>query len=289
MRALLAFFVLWTLATWMSVSSFDPTAVGASENRAEPVLLIRPEVAHVLALGFDAFVADLYWVGALHYFGEPKNQRVCYSQLAGYLEIVNSLAPGFESAYRFGGLSLPCPCADGWKNVAEAIAVLRRGAARFPSNWHFRLLLAYDLSAYQKQYEEAGRILFEAARIPGAPSYLGRLATRMFSQVDDYETAGQVARQLYEETADPLEREALLHRIRQLNVARELATLQRAVTEFHARTGRLPSALDELVRAGALSSIPEEALGGSWEYDPATGRVRSTALTDALRLFERHP
>lgn len=288
MRALLAFLVLWALATWLNVSGLNPAELGASERRSDPVLLLRPEVARVLALGFDAFAADLYWVGALHYFAEPKNQRVCYAQLSSYIELVNGLAPDFESAYRFGGLALPCESGGSWKNIPEAVAVLRRGAARFPRNWFFRMLLAYDLSAYQKQYKEAGRVLLEAARIPGAPTYFGRLATRMFSQVDDYDTAEQIARQLYESATDPLERDALSHRIRQLTVARELAALQRAVAEFRARTGKAPEALDDLVRIGVLTSIPEEALGGSWEYDPTTGKVRSTGLVDPLRLFERH-
>lgn len=289
MRALITFFLLWALATWLNVSSFDPARIRAAERRDETVLLPRPEVAHVLALGFDAFVADMFWVGALHYYGEPKNQRVCYSQLGSYIQLVNSLAPEFESAYRFGGLSLPCPSLDGWKNVPDAIAVLRRGAERFPASWFFRLLLAYDLSAYQRQYAEAGKLLLEAARIPGAPSYLGRLATRMFSQVEDYETAELIARQLFEDTTDPDERRALDRRIRELAVARDLAALAQAVTEFHSRVGRFPNALDELVRVGVLSSIPDEALGGSWEYDPAKGTVRSTGLVDPLRLFERHP
>jgi tetratricopeptide (TPR) repeat protein len=287
MRALLAFLSLWTVATWLNVCGFDPASFRTPERRADPVLLLRPAVARALALGFDAFAADLYWVGALHYAGEPKNQRVCYAQLANYIDLVNALAPDFESAYRFGGLSLPCPSAEGWRNIPEAVTVLRRGVERFPNNWFFRLLLAYDLSAYQKRYPEAGSILIEAAKIPGAPPYLGRLATRMFSQVDDFETAAQIARQLYESTADPKEREALLHRIRLLDVARELAILQQAVTEFRAHTGRLPSEIEELVRLGVLSAIPKDSLGGSWQYDSTTGKVRSTALTDSLRLFER--
>lgn len=86
---------------------------------------------------------------------------------------------------------------------------------------------------------------------------------------------------------DPAERQALARRAQELAAARGLAILRRAVAEFRARTGKAPESLDELVRTRVLGSIPDEVLGGSWEYNPTTGTVRSTGLSESLHLFER--
>lgn len=49
--------------------------------------------------------------------------------------------------------------------------------------------------------------------------------------------------------------------------ARGLADLVDAVGRYQARTGRMPAVLNDLVRAGLMSQLPEDPLGMGYELD----------------------
>lgn len=280
----LVFASAWLLGVAWNIGAFDREE--ARRKRWEPdiVALPRAEVLKPLVLGFDAVVADLYWVGAVHYFGERKNQRVCYGELANYIKLVNALAPDFKSAYRFGGMAIPCNRGDRWLNVEQACDVLERGLERFPDEWFFRLMLAYDYAAYLGRFREAGDQLRRAALQPGAPKYLASLATRMYATQGDLEGATLIAQEILRNTRDDEVREAMERRINEIAVERQLKALADAVRRFREIRGRFPASLPQLVQDGIVERIPEEAMGGEFLYDAHRGEVRSSSLRKRLEI-----
>ena len=65
--------------------------------------------------------------------------------------------------------------------------------------------------------------------------------------------------------------------IRELRVRSDLSTLEAAVARFREAQGRLPRSLGELVAAGYLRAVPLDPRGQRYDFDPATGAVRSPA------------
>ncbi len=238
-----------------------------------PAPLPRPEVARLTALGFDAFLGDMYWVGALQYFGGQAHRPECYEQLKDYLNLTAALAPDFWGTYRMAGVAVPCNDGKGWHHVGDAAALLRKGIDRFPENWFLRFLLAYDLTLVQ-QFREASAELALAARVAGAPEFYAGLATRLMVKAGDLDAAQEMAESLLGSASDEQLRRTLETRVREIEAHRNLRALESAVATFKAQTGRWPSGLSELVEASLLARIPEPTLAKEWKYDGAKGTVR---------------
>ena len=69
----------------------------------EQSLLVSSSSLKKMSLGYDAFVADIYWIRALQYFTNTKDYYGKAEQLYKYFDIITDLDPKFVNAYRFGG------------------------------------------------------------------------------------------------------------------------------------------------------------------------------------------
>ncbi|MCX5728367.1 MAG: hypothetical protein NTZ28_05950, partial [Nitrospirae bacterium] len=58
-----------------------------------------------------------------------------------------------------------------------------------------------------------------------------------------------------------------------------------AVEAYRTQHHSLPARLTDLVRAGALPSLPQEPFGGDYRLDPKTGSVSSSTHPERLRTF----
>lgn len=281
----LAIFLWATITVWNWIS-FNPRTEALRNYQARFVVLPRPDIARAASLGFRSVTSDLYWIAAVNYFGDQRNELVAYAQLSNYLELVVSLDPDFEYAYLFGGMALPWSIGKGWVNVDEAISLLERGVKRFPNNWRLRFQLAYTYSTYRDRFKDAGDQLAAVALLPGSPDYVGGLATRMYASAGQYETATMIAEQLANSVEDPEIKEALLRRAAETRTVRSVIRLEELVKRFADLRHHFPATLDELVSAGLLSALPVDELGGTFEYNPATGEVESSVLHDRLRIHQ---
>jgi hypothetical protein len=277
--------VLWAVATAWNVGVFDRRAEILRRQEPTFVVLPRPEIVRALSFGFRSVLSDLYWIGAVNYFGDQRNARLGYAELSNYLEIVIGLDPAFESAYAFGGFALPWNTGKQWVNIDPAISLLEKGVQRFPSNWKMRLQLAWLYSSYRNRFKDAGDQLAVAARLAEAPPYLGPLSARMYATTGDYDGALLITEQLINESGDDEVRQALIRRAQEIRTVKDISELEKGVKRFEETQHRLPQSLRELVDVGLLRSVPEESLGGVFLYDPATGKVQSSVLHDRLKVF----
>lgn len=257
----------------------------AGRDDSEVVSLPRPEVAKLLASGFDAFAGDLFWVGALNYYATPKYGRTCWSQLKDYLAISIVLAPDFQSSYRFAGSGIPCGTRAGWKYIDESNALLEKGVERFPQNWFLSLLLANNYTL-KNDYREAAKVLSKAALVPGAPPYFAGLATRFMATSGDLSAATSMAEELLRGTDNEGVRESLERRVSELRLMRDLEHLGAAITAFRHTTGRPPNKLEDLVSAGLLDRIPDPPEAGRWRYDPATGELDTDRPLPHVTIYQ---
>ena len=103
--------------------------------------IARQVAARAMALGFDAVVADYYWLQAVQLVGGTGHVDVESGRKIGKLiDVVTTLDPWVSHPYRFAGL---------WMTESEALVrdanrLLRRGIERHPDEWRHYFYLGFN-------------------------------------------------------------------------------------------------------------------------------------------------
>jgi hypothetical protein len=267
----LAAFVL-TAAARRSLEP-EASARGAVRN---PAWLPSGHVLQTVSCGQRLLLADLYWLKAVQYVGETvlaKAQR--WEALYPLAEIVTDLDPRFGYAYQVAGSNL----AGLAHRYDEADKILKKGMRNLPERWSLPFVHATNKFLFEQQYAEAAHYARRAAEIGKRP-HLALLAANLSALAntdDEYSAAIAFLDQMLAETDTPELQAELLDRRTRIRTFQVLATVERAIAAFRARTGRLPGLLAELVPV-ELAALPADPSGGLLLYDPFTGKVRSSVL-----------
>jgi len=277
--------LLACLAAAAGIALLRPRAERLHPPEVETQLDVPPfpaDLSGPFSFGFRSLVSDAMFLEAIQvYGGRRTNQTLAEGapvdrQLARLLEYATDLDPQFRGAYRFAGYTLPRSTLDG--HVANAIPaeqILKRGVRERPDDWQIAFVLGYIQAFYLGETQQAAENLGKAARIPGAPAYLGFLANRLAVEGGELDAAEQMARTMAEQATEEKTQEEWQARLLDLRMERHIRAIEAAEKRFRDRTGRPATSVAELVRSGDLRSIPEEPHGG--EYLIENGTVRSTA------------
>src|SRR5207248_2422831 len=93
------------VGSYLSVA-FEELAPGRARGGARDLIYLpSSQQARLMSLGFNNVVADYYWVQALQYFTDPTEALNQYKNLGDYLDLVLSIDPDYEYAYKFAGIS----------------------------------------------------------------------------------------------------------------------------------------------------------------------------------------
>lgn len=254
---------------------------GGRPPDARMVYLPDASALRPLVLGYDNVLADLLWFRTVSYFGEHYRGDREYPWLAHLCDIVTDLDPRAEHVYRFAGLVLPWAA----HRVDDALRLLHKGVVNLPESWLLRYHLGMTYYLFLHDAARAAEHLGAAARLPGAPPLVTRLAALLGAQQHGAATTLEFLREMRDQSTSPQVREVLEKSIAEAQTALLLERLDATVATFQARTGRLPASLDELVTAGLLTGVPPDAFGGRWVIDPDTGRVRSSTGRVPLAVY----
>ncbi len=257
----------------------------SANEQHEPPLLPRASLLRVAGRAFLPLLADYYWLAAIQATGKATTEED-YRDIADYAQLITDLDPDFAYIYRFAGVVVPYNRGrETWANTGESTAILEKGVARFPDWVLLRMLLSYNYSVFQRQYLRAAQLLQETAHLPGAPSYLPMLATRLYAQGGSFEAASAIADQFAAKAEDPETRAAFEHRKQEIALERILQEADHAVSSFRERYGRLPKDLREVTASGLLPALPPDPLGGHI-YLGADGRTYSTSQEHRLEVYD---
>ena len=160
-----------------------------SEERL--LYLTNGRVADRLSLSFDSVVSDVYWIRTVQYYAqERKSQRLSgrYELLAPLLELTTTLDPHFAVAYQFGAIFLAEPPPDGAGRLDLAIALLEKGL-RVEPRWQYAEALGFLHYWHSHDLLAAAGEFNRAAKMPGAPKWLGPLTANMLAKGGDREAA----------------------------------------------------------------------------------------------------
>ena len=259
-----------------------PVQDGLESRRAlkepEPDLLYftSPGAVKSLALGYDALLADFYWMRTIQYYGrreEAEKRLVRYKNLPALLDITTTLDPNLMDAYRAGAIFLAEPEPVGAGQPLEALKLLDKGMRAHPQDW----ILPYDKGfihyTFLQDYAAAGKTWLAASELSSAPYWLTGLATMAISKGGSIEIALALWQRQYQESPRRDVRENARNHLLSFQVARDIWTLELLLEKFKAASGVFPRSLQELPRGKANRYSTVDPSGIPYAYDRETGKV----------------
>ncbi len=285
----------------------DRTARAQVED--ETLYLSNGEQVKRLALGYDALLADVYWMRAIQHFGEnaianrgvAESDRTPPALLAPLLDVATTLDPQYIAAYRFGGYFL----AD-YVDEQKAVDLLNKGIRANPHELTLHLDLGF-LYWRSGDCESASAAYAEGGRIPGAAPWVAQMSAVVLAECGKRDFAMRMLKTMYDSTDDPRVREELVSSMKSYQALDEIDFLKDAVGNYVLRFGSRPQSLALLVRTARLSSSgagarirtnasgqPVDPNGEPYIYDPVTGGITTNPDSIVLPKFamrrgERQP
>jgi hypothetical protein len=253
-------------------------ATPARAQRGE-TFVPRPDRARLGSLGFEALVADFYWLLAVQVVGGATEGLGHQAGLLGRLiDVTTTVDPWVDHPYRFAAVWLT----DSEESVRTANRLLERGIAYHPDDWRDRYHLGFNYFFYLEDNDRAADVLEGALGLKGAPSYLGGLVARLRADRDGLETAAAFLVDMARNSEDPYARAGYLKALDEVVTERAARHLDAARTEYWRRHGR------DIERVGDLLAGPHPVLrrlppahphfGADFEWilDPASGQIVSS-------------
>lgn len=230
--------------------------------------LTSGKTARRVVLSFDSLAADVYWMRAIQHYGRDRKapaSRARFELLQPLLDLTTTLDPHFNIAYRFGAIFLSLDPPDGPGRTDQAIALLNKGLAANPSRWQYAHDIGFIYYWYAGDYRQAANWFERASTMPGAPSWIAPLAAVMLAQGGDRQAARRLLMEL-RSASEPYIQRTAERSLAQLDALDAIDVIQSVVERFRAQTGRYPTGLAELIRAGMLRGA-EDPTGVPFAYD----------------------
>ena len=233
------------------------------------------EAASRLALGFDALVADIYWIRAVVYYGGTRLSDAAtkdYSRLYPLLDLVTSLDPHFKVAYRFGAIFLTEAQPHGPARPDQAIELLKRGIESDFGRWEYYYDIGFINYWWLKDYQQAADWFLRGAERPGNALWLKPLAATTLASGASIESSRMLWQQMLNSDV-PYLRSQAEHRIKQLDAMQMIAELTPILQRFINRERRYPRSWQELATVERLPGVPADPTGVPFYFDSSMGYI----------------
>ncbi len=226
--------------------------------------------ARWLSLDHPTLVANLYWLRAVQYIGDPKADARGWEKLFPVLELVTDLDPRHGYAYQVGGNILA-----GAGRIDESNRLLEKGSINVPERYILAFHRGVNAFAYEGDYALAGQWFERAASIPGAPLHMRESVMAMYVKGNQADAAIRFVSHMLDRSDDPDSRKALEAQLQQAYLERAALQIDAALESYRERFKRPPGSVEELKQSGLLAAIPPDPYGGDWVIDEE-GRAHST-------------
>jgi tetratricopeptide (TPR) repeat protein len=260
-------FTALAAVTWLLASRLDPGTVRPYDVGIVP----SAGTLRWLSLGHPTLAANLLWLRAVQYIGDPRADERGWSRLYPLVDTVTDLDPGHGYAYQVAGTLLTSS-----GQVAESNAILEKGAKAVPGRYILPFLRAFNAFYYDDDWVTAGRFAELAARAENAPPHVRQYVLAFYVKGQRADAAVAFLQQALAEARDPETRSAIEPQLQQALLERDATRLDDAVRAWRDRYVIGPFSPGQLVDEGLLASIPADPMGGELYVD-VDGRVRSTA------------
>jgi hypothetical protein len=236
-------------------------------------------------LGYQALVADIYWIRAVVYYGRQRLSQAedkNYDLLYPLLDLVTSLDPQFLAAYRFGAFFLSEREPGGPHRPELAIRLLERGLEANPTRWEYPHDIGFIYYFTYGDYPTAAAWFLRGSQVPGAPIWLRTMAASTLASGGDRDNARMLWRELYASAESDELKDTALIRLAQLDAFDMIDELNPMVWRYKVKTGRFPATWEELIAARVLRSIPRDPTGEPYVLDSFQEDVRLAKTSKLL-------
>jgi hypothetical protein len=232
-----------------------------------------------MALGYDSIVADVYWMRAVVYYGGQRlveTRQPNYDLLYSLLDLVTTLDPRFNIAYRFGAIFLAESYPSGPGRPDQAIALLQRGIER-TGRWEYMHDIGFVYYWWLKDYPKAAEWFERAAAVPGSPGWLKPLAATTLAVGGDRRSSRLLWQELLNSSDAAWLQSNAEFRLKQLDAMDMLDAFNALADQYAAREGRVAQSWQTLGPALGLRGVPLDPAGVALVINPATGRIELAA------------
>lgn len=247
----------------------------AAPRVAQRVLYVSSGAAlQRMALSFDSALADLYWIRAVQHYGRTRRAGGAagrYELLYPLLDIVTTLDPRFDVAYRLGAVLLAEGHPNGPGRPDQAVALLRKGLRARPGRRQYLHDIGFVCYWWLQDYETAAHWFRRASEAPGASWWLRSLAADTLARGGNRHGSRTLWRQVYETADNTWLRAEAERRLLQLHALDEIDAYTDAVDRFTRRAGRPPSAWAEMLAGG--TDGPLDLAGHPYTLERGSGVV----------------
>jgi len=234
-------------------------------------LMFLPSESHLARFngGYSGLLAAIYWTRAVQYYGRHRLAHAKdFALLGDLLDISANLDPHLLIVYRYGSLFLAARPPEGAGDTQRAIYLLQRGIVANPDYWRMWEDLGFIYYWDMKDYAHAARAFRTGAERPGALPWMRVLAASVAAQGGEVQTS----RILWQEVARAAENKDIRHsaeiHLAALNAQEDLKKLDRLIAMYQQKEGHAPSSIKDLVAAGYLRGVPEDASGEPYRIGP---------------------
>lgn len=245
------------------------------EQVSDRILYVRSgEALERMALSFDAFAADVYWIRAIQHFGgERRAQRAKrYDLLYPLLDLATTLDPLFAIAYRFGAIFLAEAYPGGAGRPDLAVRLLEKGV-RVDGRWQYLHDIGFVHYWHTRNFQEAARAFERAAATPGAPNWLRPLAAATLAQGGQRSASRLMWRQLRDSADNDFMRNTAERRLIQLDALDLIDRLQPRIAGYVAGHPHEPVTWERLIADGVVREVPRDPAGTPFEINPWWGTL----------------
>ena len=157
-------------------------------------------MVRLLAPGHATAWADLAWFQIVQYYGRHRKTDQDFHMLKHMAGVVSDLDPHFLGAFRFAGFCL----AQEGRDFGGGIEVLNRAIAENPERWEPWFDAGFLYFVVRRDYPHATYYISHAARMPGCPDYVRRLAGWVAGKAGYSQTAAAFWLEIYNHSENPL-------------------------------------------------------------------------------------
>jgi tetratricopeptide (TPR) repeat protein len=272
--------VLGTMSFGLQVLRDRRYPPSASE---EETLYLKERATGRIVFTHRSLASDLYWIRAIQYYGSRSRQAkaaslplapppalsadrpVSFDLLYPLLDIVTTLDPRFNIAYRFGAIFLS---EEG--RTDDAVALLQKGLATSPDRWEYWEDIGFVYYWSKHDFTRAAEAFRRGADIPGSPWWLRSMAATTLVKGGDRTTSRLLWGQLLQTANSEYARNAARTKLKQLDAIEIIEQLQKLVDAFGARRGAPATSWNDLVAARAIRGVPLDPADVPYELQPSS-------------------
>jgi hypothetical protein len=271
----------------------------------DTLYLTSGETLRRLTVGYNALAADLYWIRTLQYFGGVRLRFLAgqptaaapsaapsrapsgapsaalsaaptdYPLLYPLLDLITTLDPRFNIAYRYGAIFLAEAFPGGAGRPDLAIALLEKGSRIQPGKWQYMQDLGFVHYWWRHDYPAAAEWFERASAVPGAPWFLKSLAATTLAEGGDRASSRTMWQAIRESAEDDWLRSDADRRLTQFRAMDDIDELQRRADRVSTVKGRPAAQWSEVI-----DRLPVDPTGTPYEFE--AGRVK---LSPSSTLF----